>query len=406
MRTVVFVVPFFKETTLRFVRGLTRLGDVRLGLVTQDPRAKLPPEIERALAGHWQVANGLDPEHVLEGVRGVRGQLGGADRLLGTLEQLQVPLGYVRDRLGIEGLGEQVASNFRDKARMKTVLRAASVPCARHRLATSAAEARSFVALVGYPVVAKPPDGAGAKATYRIHDEASLHEALAGAPPSPDRPVLFEEFMTGEEHSFDGVNIGTETVWHSLSHYAPTPLHVLENPWIQWVVRIPRELDDPRYDDIRRVATKALKALGMGTGVSHMEWFRRPDGSVAVSEVGARPPGAQICSLIGYAHDVDFYDAWARLAATDRFTQPARRFACGAAYLRGQGTGRVARIEGAREVLGALGNLVAEARLPEVGQAPSGTYEGEGYVIVRHPSTEVVDRALRTIVSNVKVVCA
>lgn len=406
MRNVVFAVPFFKETTLRFVRGLTTLPDVRLGLVTQDPRKALPPDIERALVGHWQVADGLDPEHLLAGVRGVASQMGSVDRLVGTLEQLQVPLGYVRDRMGLEGLGEQIATNFRDKSRMKTVLRGAGVPCARHRLTTSVSEALSFVALVGYPVVAKPPDGAGAKATYRVESDEQLRDVLQGLPPTPERPVLFEEFMTGEEHSFDGVNVGRETIWHSLTRYAPTPLHVLENPWIQWTVLLPREVDDPRYDDVRRVAKKALHALGMGTGVSHMEWFRRPDGSVAVSEVGARPPGAQICSLIGYAHDVDFYGAWGRLVATDQFTKPERRFAAGAAYLRAQGQGRVARVHGVEQATKELGSLVVEARLPEIGQAPSGTYEGEGYVILRHPSTEVVEQGLRRLVSLVRVECA
>ena len=38
---------------------------------------------------------------------------------------------------------------------------------------------------------------------------------------------------------------------------------------------------------------RALAALGMGTGLSHMEWFLRKDGSPVVSEVGARPPGAK-----------------------------------------------------------------------------------------------------------------
>ena len=37
MRTVVFVVPFFMEATLRFVSGTARLPDIRLGLVSQDP---------------------------------------------------------------------------------------------------------------------------------------------------------------------------------------------------------------------------------------------------------------------------------------------------------------------------------------------------------------------------------
>src|SRR6185369_14190103 len=113
---------------------------------------------------------------------------------------------------------------------------------------------------------------------------------------------LLEEFVKGDEHSFDSVCIGGELRWHSITRYLPGPLEVLQNPWIQWCVLLPREVDDPRYDPIRKEAARALKALGMTTGLSHMEWFRREDGSVAISEVGARPPGAQITTLMSYAH--------------------------------------------------------------------------------------------------------
>ena len=37
------------------------------------------------------------------------------------------------------------------------------------------------------------------------------------------------------------------------------------------------------------------------------------------------------------------------------------------------------------------------------GQAPTGTYEGEGYVILRHPETAVVERALKHLISTVRV---
>ena len=72
-----------------------------------------------------------------------------------------------------------------------------------------------------------------------------------------------------------------------------------------------------------------------------MEWFRRPDGSVAVSEVGARPPGAQITSMLCYAHDFDLYTAWARLMVDGSFDPPERKWAAGTVYLRGQGAGQV-----------------------------------------------------------------
>ena len=32
-------------------------------------------------------------------------------------------------------------------------------------------------------------------------------------------------------------------------------------------------------------------------------------GGIAISEAGARPPGAQFTTLISYAHDCDFYSA-------------------------------------------------------------------------------------------------
>ena len=71
------------------------------------------------------------------------------------------------------------------------------------------------------------------------------------------------------------------------------------------------------------------------TGLTHMEWCRRRDGSIAISEVAARPPGAQFTTLMSYAHDKDMYQAWVELMVFDRFTVPERKYSAGAAYLRG-----------------------------------------------------------------------
>lgn len=403
MRSAVFVAPFFLDTTLRFVDAAASLPGVRLGLVSQDPIDRLPAGLRRKLAGHRRIEDGLDPKLIAAAVRELGSEIGPVERVVGALEQLQVPLGEVRDALGIDGLGAEAARNFRDKARMKDVLRRAGVPCARHARIESADDLRRFLDEVGYPVVLKPTAGAGAKGTHRIARREDVEPALRSARPSQAAPAVAEEFVQGQEFSFDTVSIRGKAVWHSLSHYLPAPLHVVDNPWIQWCVLIPREIDDPRYDDIRKVAFRALETLGMKTGLSHMEWFRRPDGSVLVSEVGARPPGAQITSLISWAHDVDFYRVWARLVVLDRFDPPARRFAAGCAYLRGQGEGRIRGVRGIRNVLSELGSIVVEKRLPRIGAAPSTSYEGDGYVIVRHPDTTVVERALGHIVSNVRV---
>ncbi len=403
MVAAAFVAPYLLEATARFVTNAAALPGVRLGLVTSEPLERIAPDLRGRLAGHWRVDDALDPRQVADAVAGLAGQMGRVERLVGALEQLQVPLARVREALGIEGMDVATAINVRDKARMKEVLRAAGVPCARHALVHDAGEARRFAGEAGFPLVAKPPAGAGSQATYRVDDGAALEGWLGAMPPTGDSPALLEEFLVGEEHTFDSVTVGATTVWSSIADYHPPPLEVLRNPWIQWTVVLPRDIGGPEYAGIHEVGPAALRALGVTDALTHMEWFRRPDGSVAVSEVAARPPGAQLTSMHGYAHDLDLYAAWPRLAILGEFDVPERRFAAGTAYLRGMGRGRVRAVHGVDEVNRQVGHLVVESRLPAPGQEAGSDYTGQGYVMVRDPDTAVVRDALHRVVSGIRV---
>lgn len=402
MAFVIFAAPALSVNATSMVEAVASLDGIQLGVITHDPAEALPPALRERVA-HWRVDNVLDAAQLTEAAAALSARLGPVHRLFGAYEQLQVPLAEARERLGIQGMRPDAARNFRDKARMKTLLRNAGIPCARHRLATSDADAWSLVTEVGFPLVIKPPAGAGAQATFRVDDREALRSALADAPPSATRPVLLEEYVTGDEHSFETISINGRAVWHSLTHYLPSPLEVLRNPWIQWCVLLPREIDDARYDDIRSAGRRALEVLGMDTGLTHMEWFRRGDGSIAISEVAARPPGAQITTLVSRAHDIDFVRAWARVMVEGVFEIPERKYAVGAAFLRGQGGGRVAGIRGLEAAQAELGGLVVDVKLPQPGQAQAPGYEGEGWVILRHRETAVVEGALQRLVSLVQV---
>ena len=403
MVTVAFVAPYLLETTNRFVEAAARLPGVELGLITNEAADRLPMQLRPHLAGHWRIDDALDPQQIAGAVRGLSQQIGPVQRLIGVLEQLQVPLAQVREHLQIEGVDVATAHNFRDKAQMKSVLRAAGVPCARHRLADSASTAVGFADEVGFPLVVKPPAGAGAKSTFRLDDAHDLRVWLEAAPPAPDQVALLEEFLTGDEGSYDSVMVDGTLVWDSVSNYLPTPLEVLRNPWIQWVVVMPRDIDVPEYADLRATARTALQALGLTTGLTHMEWFQRPDGTVAVSEVAVRPPGGQITSMLCYAHDVDLYSGWARLVVYGSFDPPERRWAVGTLFLRGHGTGKIREVHGLDGLPDELGALVVESRLPKPGQMSSSSYEGDGHIMLRHPDTAVVTEALRRLVSGVRV---
>jgi ATP-grasp domain len=401
MRTVVFVAPFPLETTMRFARAAAALPDVRFVGIVQD----LPRGDDAALfADIVTVADGLDPRQLIAAAEVLRDRHGPLHRVLGILEPLQDQLAAVRHALGVPGTTPETAALFRDKARMKDELRRHGLACARHRLVRAWDDAEAFVREVGLPIVLKPPAGMGCKATWRINDLDQLRGALGAVRPSPEDPVLAEEFLRGQEHSFETITVGGHVRFHSISRYYPTPLEVMETPWIQWVCILPRVIDGPDFADARELGQRAVTALKLETGFTHMEWFRRDDGSLAIGEIAARPPGANIVRMNSFAHDTDMYRAWARAVVDDAFDGPfERRYAVGCAFLRGVGRGRITRVVGVDRANELVGELVVESRLPAPGAPRSDSYEGDGYVIVRDPDTEVVKAAMKTIIETIQV---
>lgn len=401
MRNVVFVAPFPLETTMRFARAAARLEGVQfLGVFQELPKGK-----DRKIFDDMvQVKDGLSTKELIAAIGALKKKHGRIGRILGILEPLQVQLAEARAHFEVPGTLPHTADLFRDKARMKDALRSAGLPTARHRLVTRPADALSFVEEVGFPIVLKPPAGMGAKATFRVSDRESLDNALAQIRPNPDRPVLAEEFLKGREFSFETLTTHGEPRFHSISHYLPSCLEVLENPWIQWTCLLPRDISGTDYEGARKMGLAAVKALGLDSGFTHMEWFQRADGSLAIGEIALRPPGANITRMTGEAHGFDPYRAWARAVVDDAFDGPyTRDYAVGCAYLRGMGSGRVVRVDGVDAVNKKIGKYVVEAKLPTVGAPKSDSYEGDGFAILKHPKTDSVRELLKLVIENVRV---
>lgn len=412
MPHVVFIAPRFLENTNRYVRAFAALDGVTLSLVSADPESAIPESLRAKVAGHYRIDNCVDAGALAVAVRALGSGVGRVDRLAGALEQLQMPMAEVRDALGIEGIGSEVARNFRDKDRMKDVLRAAGVPVARSGLATSMSALRTFIERVGLPVIVKPQAGVGARATYRITSAADL-EALAaqGVVPTEERPLQIEEFVRAREHTCETVTLRGKPVWRSGTRYFPTPLEALESPWMQYCVLLPREDENTDHTAFHPVSDAALTALfgasastAAGTALTHMEWFLRDDGTSLVNEVGVRPPGVGIMPLMSIAHEADLWADWAELVSFDRFTPKKRRWAAGAAFLRGHGGGdHIVAVEGVEEAVAAVGDALVEMRTPKVGMARAEGYEGEGWATVRSATTEGARQALLALIDRVRI---
>ncbi|HUR30409.1 MAG TPA: ATP-grasp domain-containing protein [Saprospiraceae bacterium] len=404
MIPVVYVTPNFTANAVRFIEALASLHDIKLVVISQESTTLLPPWQQSRITLSKILPDVFDTQSLVTILSEIQKKSGPIHRLLGATEQLQLPLAQARKELGIQGMDPGTAYNFRDKSQMKSIFEQADIPCAKHSVATSLEEAILFAQRSTFPFVMKPVAGAGAQTTFRINNFDELTSAFENIGSEAGRGMIIEEFIQGDEFSLDTFSLNGKIIGQTINQYYPTPLEAMTNPWIQWRVILRKETTGDAFNDIRKFGKKALEVLGMDTGMSHMEWFRRKNGTLAISEVAARPPGAQFTTLISRACDFDAVKAWVRLMVYGDQEIPEIKYSCGAAYLRGPGHGKVSDVPGLEQMRSKYNHIITDIRSPKKGQQKSTSYEGEGFIIVRHPNSLIVENALEDIVNTVRVV--
>ena len=301
MRKVIFVAPAPSGTTLRFARGAGALEQVEVLGVIQHPPA------DRSVFRDWAlVPDASDPAHIQRGVQSLMQRHGRPHRLLAVLEQIQSEVAWVREQLQIPGQSLAVAQRMRDKGLMKQALEQAGLPCARYARLRGVQDALRFIHQVGFPIIPASA-GAGCKATWRVENPAQLEEAWPMCAPARQNEVLAEEFLRGREYSFETVTVGGQPSFSSISRYLVTPLEPgrttgfsgLHAPKGHLRTGVPRRAPG---------GVRAVKAMGFQDGITHMEWFRRPDQSVAIGEIAAGLLGADRANEL--VHDIDMSHIW------------------------------------------------------------------------------------------------
>jgi biotin carboxylase len=269
---------------------------------------------------------------------------------------------------------------------MKQVLDAAGIRTPRHRRASTAREVRDSAEEVGFPVCVKPIAGAGSADTYRVGDEGELEQVLERIGHVPE--VSVEEFIEGEEYTFDTICAGGRILYHNVAWYRPRPLIARSEEWISPQTVSLRAIEAPQVAPGIEMGQAVLEALGFCTGFTHMEWFLKDDGEAVFGEIGARPPGARSVDIMNYASDVDVYTGWAEAVVHGRFSQEVeRKYNAAVIFKRAQGEGHIRHIEGLEPLLRELGSAIVCVDLLPVG-APRrnwrATLISDGYLIVRH----------------------
>lgn len=385
---VIFIAPGYPAEMPHFVRGFATQG-ARVWGVGDVPAPQLPALAQHHLAGYFQVPSLQDEEDVVRRIAAWMAEKRVA-RVICMWEPGVVLAAKLRAALKVPGQTVESAVRFRDKDLMKQQIAAAGIRTARHARAATVQEVRDAAEYVGYPAIVKPIAGAGSMDTFKVHDAKELEQVLDRLGHVPE--VNVEEFITGEEFTFDTICIDGEIRYFNIGYYRPNPLIARSNEWISPQTLCLRDVDHPSLATGRALGRAVLDAMEFRTGFTHMEWFRTASGEAIFGEIAARPPGAHTVDLMNFASDIDLFEAYAEAELHGTFsTVVERKYNTANIFKRASGQGRIVRIEGLERLLERFGAHVCHIDLLPIG-APRRdwilTLVSDGYVVVRHPDWE------------------
>ncbi len=395
---VLLVEPAFPKNQREFARALHAVG-ARVTGIGERPYDALDPELKSWLHGYEQISTIADEGALLEAVKRVQSREW-VDRLEATVEAHIMAAAHVREATDIPGISSRTSFLCRDKPAMKEALREAGVPCAQSTGASTPEEVRAFAEDVGYPVILKPRDAAGAAGIYRADDDAGLERAIEDSGVNQGAGVAVEEFIEGHEGFYDTLCLEGQVVHDFTSHYYPGVLEAMRTRWVSPQIVATNRIDvDEAYAEVKEMGAKVIQALGIGTSATHMEWFFGPKG-LKFSEIGCRPPGVLVWDLYSEGNDLDLYVEWAKLIVHGKTdAQASRRFSAGMIALRPDRDGHIVRVDGLEEAHQRYGRYLIDEHIPGPGSATQpieGGYMANAWMRLKHPDydglREVMDR--------------
>jgi hypothetical protein len=385
MINVLLLSPGYPADMPEFTRGLAETGARVFGVGDSSP-SSLPQLVRRSLTEYIAVRSLWDEEAVIAALRDrLRGQQ--LDRIECLWEPGILLAARLREAFGVHGLDITQAQRFRDKELMKQALDEAGIRTPRHVAAKSVSAVWDAAEAIGFPIILKPIDGAGSADTYRVNDTDELRAVLPRL--RHVQTVSVEEFVDGEEYTFDTITVNGKIAYYNIAWYRPRPLVARSNEWISPQVIALKDTSHPDLADGVKMGFDVIKTLEFDTGFTHMEWYRKADGEVVFGEIGARPPGAHQVDQMKYVCDFDVFREWANAVTQGRISSNITpKYNVATIYKRARGVGTITAIEGIDKLQRELGQHVVWNTLLPVGSRRRDwrkTLVSDGFVMLRHP---------------------
>jgi biotin carboxylase len=266
--------------------------------------------------------------------------------VLGFSEPHIIAAAMLAEELGLPGPGVRAALISRNKLMQREAFGRARLAQPEYRHARDVETAESFAA-GRYPVVLKPLSNSGSLGVRIVGNAAELRSWVHEQP--ADTSFLVEEFLDGPELSVEALVVDGRPVFENI-----TAKTTSQGPYrVELAHHIPALVTPQETAAVAELLRGVLTAMGMGTGMVHLEFIQRPEGPYIV-EIATRTPGDYLMDVIEAGTGVDLYDAAIAAAcgkpldlppvATPASTRPSL------VWFPSPSAGRVTRVEGVEQV--------------------------------------------------------
>ena len=304
--------PYYPQNFQQFTIELANKGITMLG-IGQEPYEQLDEPLRNSLSEYFRVDDLENLDEVKRAVAFLIYKHGPIDRIESHNEYWLELDAALREQFNVFGAKPDDLKKTKFKSEMKKHFQKAGVPVVPGAVIKTETDVDQAVEEIGLPLIAKPDNGVGAAATFKLETQTDVDRFKSEW---DHRTVyFFEKFVTSSEIcTFDGlVDKDGNIVFSTTFNYAHTPLDLMlykmDNAYY-----VLKDMD-PK---LRKYGEAIVKEFGMKERFFHIEFFREGNDYIAI-EYNNRPAGGFTIDVYNYAHSCDLYRGYAAIVAGEPF---------------------------------------------------------------------------------------
>lgn len=343
----------------REVAKVLEKENIPFAILSDKPLLRTPPEagfsITHSFSSEPEILTDLDANFAKLGRK--------PSHVLACTEAAVFLAGRIRKHFNTRMFKEALVRRCSNKIEMKEFLRGKGIPMTPYLIGTGKESAATVVEKLSLPIVVKPTSTSGGRGQVVCKTETDLEKAIG-------KKLLYEKFVDASEGSVESFISNGKILFTNITEYYEKRVCNL----------VPASYSTEEKQAILALNQQVITALKINWGMTHLEFYRHPDG-LLFGEIALRPPGGYIMNLIRKSYKFNPWQAFVDIELDRPCSFPDQNSKFSAAWIYHPGPGTVTSVSDPPNISSLVKHKIKTKIGAEV-QTRAGSGEDIGYSIL------------------------